>query len=128
MPKLIPYKLELSPRDGYLYARIECDKITEAISRDYLGRIRKECDDHGLSRVLIDRYIPHVTETVAKYAIASTSVDILSRVKTAWVNPFPKNREMLEFAMLVANNRGAMYGVFDTVAEAEQWLQNDGSA
>src|ERR1043166_2934122 len=92
MPRLLPYKLTFEARDGYLYARIDAAEINQTTSAAYLKEVGDEFKRTGSSRLMIDRRIPHVTATIAKYALATASADILPRIKTAWVNPYPEHQ------------------------------------
>jgi len=122
MPKLIPYKLIFEARSGYLYARVEAEQISATTSKAYLAEVRAECDAHRSTRLMIDRRIPHVMSVIGFYNVSGNSVDILRGIKVAWLNPYPENHEMLEFAMTAANNRGGRYGLFTNEREAEEWL------
>ena len=96
--------------------------MTSTTSTAYLREIRAEADRLGLKAVLIDRQIPSVGAVVGLFNIAGNSVPILSGIKTAWLNTFEENQDMLEFATRTANDHGAEYGLFTAEADAEAWL------
>jgi hypothetical protein len=131
MPKLIPYKLSFEERSGYLYARVEAKQTSTATSKAYLAEVRAECNAHRSTRLMIDRRIPHVMSVIGFYNVFGNSVETFRGIKVAWLNPYPENQEMLEFAMTAANNRGARYALFRDEREAEEWLldhQDSGGA
>ena len=122
MSVFLPYQLTFTERSGYLYARVEALLVTSLTSAAYLREIRAEADRLGLKAVLIDRQIPSVGAVVGLFNIAGNSVPILKGIKTAWLNTFEENQDMLEFATRTANDHGAEYGLFTTEADAEAWL------
>lgn len=116
------YKLKFRKRDDHLLAYIRALEMSREISHAYMLEMHDKCIELGARRLLVIRDVPHVLSTIDFYNVSKNSVELLKGIKTAWVNPFPPLRPTLEFAVTVANNRGACYGLFSDVQQATRWL------
>lgn len=116
------YELDLEPREGYLYARVRAEGITTAMADEYLGKIAEKCAELQVQRLMLVREIPNVMRNADLFLTSQAVVSRFLGIRVAWVNPYPQNDEALEFAAMVANNRGGLFRNFRSEAEAEQWL------
>lgn len=118
-----PYELTFEERTGYLYAHIKADIMTTEMSAAYLGEIVDKCAGIGLKKVLIYHEVPYVIDsTVLIYYSMQEEIQLLKGLKLAVVTPFPETENALDFAILVGNNRGADFRLYQTIEAAEKWL------
>jgi hypothetical protein len=71
---------------------------------------------------MVLRDIPEVLDDVGQFGVAHEAMEMFGSAKICWVNPYTVNQDSLNFATLVATNRGSSFGVFNTEHEAEEWL------
>jgi hypothetical protein len=116
------YELTLEERPGYLYARVEANKITEEIAMGYLHEVTDRCRDIDCARLLVDREIPEMLPDGALFFVAAEFQKMIKGIRVAFVNKFVSNDDALDFAVRVGMNRGADYGTFNNLADAERWL------
>lgn len=116
------YTLEFRIRPDYLLAYLRVDKPIPEISFAYRRDLRSKCIETGSTKLLVVRDIPQVLSTMDFFHVSEDSVALLRGIKTAWVNPYPSLRSALEFSITVANNRGAIYGLFSDGESAAAWL------
>lgn len=117
-----PYELRLEERPGYLYAHIKAPTVTEQIAMSYLREVAERCASLQYKRLLVHRDIPDMLPTGTLHHVAAEFQQMISGIRTAFVNPHLANKTDLDFAVTVGQNRGAQYGVFINDADAELWL------
>lgn len=118
-----PYELIFETRPQYLYARVTSETISPAMVVDYLHRVTERCHELEQTRLMIERDIPAtLSETDIFFTGTEFSQMGIERLRIAFVDERAGNTDHLEFAMLVANNRGAHVELFHNVADAESWL------
>jgi len=117
-----PYVLSFEERPGYLYARIQADTMTPEISVAYLGELANKCAELGMTRVVIDRHVPFIIDSVSLFFSMQEEIKLIKGLKIAILNAFPATNEALDFAILVSNNRGANLKLHQSLGEAEKWL------
>lgn len=76
----------------------------------------------GVKRLMIDRVIPTTLDDATLFFVVNDLLEMLHGVKTAFVNRYLSNQSSMDFAIMVAVNRGAFHEVFATTAAAEVWL------
>lgn len=119
-----PYDLKLEIRPGYLYARIHSETITPEMTVAYLHEVTDRCHKLGRTRLLVERDIPATLSDADVYFSGTEFAHMgIESIRIAFVDARAENAEHLEFAMLVANNRGGHLKLFKTVPEAETWLE-----
>jgi hypothetical protein len=121
-PTTTPYELTLEERPGYLYARVKAATITEEIAQSYLHKVARRCNDLDSTRLLLHRDIPATLPSGIAFFIATEFQSLIQGIRTAIVDPLVSNREDIDFAVTVANNRGGDYRAFTNDTDAEEWL------
>ena len=116
------YSLRFEPREGYLFAQVSADKIDIDIVRGYLREVADECHERGFDRCIVVRDIPGVFDDSGQFGIAQEAARLFDGIRICWVNPYGDYQDSLDFATLVATNRGANFGMFGSEADAEAWL------
>jgi len=116
------YVLEFRTRPDYLLAYLRVDKPDPKISFAYRRDLQAKCIETGATKLLVVRDIPSVLSTMDFFQMSEDSVSLLRGIRTAWVNPYPSLHSALDFSITVANNRGAIYGLFSDVGSAQKWL------
>ncbi|MBV9242600.1 MAG: hypothetical protein JO314_11390 [Acidobacteria bacterium] len=116
------YTLTFEERPNYLYAHIRADHISPELVEAYVREMHDMCVKDSQTHLLVRRDIPEVFPVGSYFGVSANTVAVLHGIRTAWLTPYPQHQDRLEFACLVANNRGAMYRVFLDLAEAEKWL------
>ena len=119
------YELVFEERPSYLVAHVNASTIDEQIAMAYLGEIANKCDEIECERLLFIREIPEMLPDGALFFVSADFQKMINGIKTAFVNPFAKNTDSFDFAITVAENRGANYHLFDSIPEAEKWLLED---
>jgi hypothetical protein len=118
-----PYTLTFETRPNYLYVRVASETISPQMVVDYLQEITYRCHRTGQTRLMVHRQIP---QTLSETDIFFTGTEFahmgIDRIKIAFVDERVENREHLEFAMLIANNRGANLKLFADINDAQKWL------
>ena len=123
-PSAKPYELTLEQRPDYMYAHISCGAINSEIVTDYLHQVIDRCHKKHCSRLMIERDIPATLSDTDIFFTGNEFAHMgIEQIRIAFVDSRVENKEHLEFAMLIANNRGANMKLFANAAEAEKWLQ-----
>lgn len=113
----------MEERPGYLYAYVEGDHDTYAISRAYWQEIADEVGRLGALRVLIDENIVESISVSDVFRLASEIPAMgFGRARIAFVDRYLDQNEVNEFGELVAVNRGANGKIFNDLPTAEKWL------
>jgi hypothetical protein len=117
------YRLEFERRAGYLYAHVEGEHDSYAISKAYWQEVADECDRSGCDAVLIDENIKEAASIADVFQLCSEipSMGFLG-VRVAFVDRYLDHNEVNEFGELVALNRGIDGKLFNDIDEAEKWL------
>ncbi|MEP6945059.1 MAG: hypothetical protein ABJA02_04020 [Acidobacteriota bacterium] len=122
---LNPYKLRIENRKDYLFAHVEADELSLEIAHGYLSEVAEASRSLGLDKVLVLRDIPAVFPDSGQFGIAQDALEMLRGIKVCWVNPHAANQPGLDFAALVAGNRGAIFKIFTNESDAAAWLMDD---
>ena len=117
------YQLKIIEKPTYLHAVVTGPNSMENVL-GYLKDLLRECESRQCYNVLIEEHLMgRRLETWDVYQIASDSSaqarGVFRNVAYVDVN---SAGDLMKFAETVANNRGVPMTVFNTVAEAEQWL------
>ena len=116
------YTLRIDDREHYLFAHVKADRLSVEIARGYLAEVASACHAGGLNKVLVLRDIPEVFPDSGQFGIAQEAIEIIHGLKVCWVNAQSEIQPGLDFAALVAANRGAHFKIFRNEADAEVWL------
>ena len=117
------YQLKIIEKPTYLHAVVTGVNTLENVM-GYLKDLVRECESRQCYNVLIEEQLTgRRLETWDVYQIASDSSTQARGVfrNVAYVDVNSAG-DLMKFAETVANNRGVPMTVFNTVAEAEQWL------
>jgi hypothetical protein len=117
------YQLKIIEKPSYLHVIVSGANTMENVV-GYLKDLLRECESRQCYNVLIEEHLMgRRLETWDVYQIASDSSaqarGVFRNVAYVDVN---SAGDLMKFAETVANNRGVPMTVFNTVAEAEQWL------
>jgi hypothetical protein len=116
------YNLGFEKRDGYLYARIEADFMDLDTAKLYLREIADRVVGDGYKKLLVERNIPTIPGRGSLYFATQAFQDHIGDRKVAFVNVYQPIKEEMDFVIMVANNQGGEFQIFDTTDEAETWL------
>ena len=121
------YQVEFEMRSNFLVATITGTNSAHAVM-SYLNDVLEECQKRDCFRLLINEQlegprldVDDVFQIVSDGAMRA--VGVLDAV--AFVDP--AMGDMAKFAEHLAVNRGMPVKAFDSLAEAEQWLEGVGS-
>lgn len=118
------YTINYRTRPNYLLVHVRSPFISPEISETYVERIRDECAGTGHTRVIIMRDIPATLDRVSFYKMTDQWRRPLDGLRVAWVNPYPQNFPVLEFAMELGRHRGSDFRLFDKFDPAVEWMLN----
>lgn len=92
------------------------------------GEVAATCEQHDCYNVLGIANTTTPVEAVEGYDLPAIFKDlhIGQHYRIAWVENKQDARDMVEFIATVLNNRGMPGRLFDTEAEARQWLLGSG--
>lgn len=116
------FSLDFEQRGNYLYAHLASESISVEVIEGYTREIARKMDEIGATHVLLYRDIPNSLPVNEVYQTVIESLDRLRGKKLAIVNPYADIEKDLEFGVVVGKNRGGNYDIFQTVDDAEAWL------
>lgn len=119
---LTQYELTLVPRREYLYARVKADSIDSKTAAAYLREVAGNCSELKRRRVLLERDIPVMLPDTDLFFTTGEFLEMMRNVRVAFVNPHASIHHEMEFAILIATNRGAEFTLHADIASAEKWL------
>lgn len=119
-----PYHLTFEPRPHYLVARVSGEADSVAISLAYWAEVAAECRARGMARVLVIEELKQKPTPFEVFEVASRLREVgMGGIVIAFVDTdldqLPENL----FGETVATNRGLVGKVFNSVADAEAWLE-----
>ena len=124
------YSFIVEVKPTYLHARGYGEQ-TEVNSRQFLIDAYQACVEHNMGRLLVEMCFTGKALSVAgAYSVVVDRSHDGSMLKSiAYVDANPAHAvEMAEFAETVAKNRGVNVRLFESVAAAERWLQDEVTA
>ncbi len=121
------YELNIVQKPTYLHCIVTGANTMENVAA-YMRDIHRACEERQCFRVLVEENLTgRRLETWDVYTLAAEgsnrSAGRFDAVAYVDVNA---HGELMKFAETVATNRGLPMTVFETVAEAEQWLLAQG--
>lgn len=116
------FNLGFERREGYLYARVQADFMDLEAAKEYLREIVDRVEADGYDCLLLERDIPTMLGPGSLYFAVQAFIQYIGRRRVALVNVYEPIKEPLDFAMLLAENAGGEFRLFDSVEEAENWL------
>ncbi len=110
----------------YLYAYVEGENDSPAISRQYWSEVTAECARLGKSKLLIHENIEENVSATEMFEFTKELPKMIPpTLKVAFVDRQKEHQSLNHFGEIVANNRGLRSRVFDSVDEAAIWLLAD---
>jgi hypothetical protein len=127
----VEYVFKLERRAGFLHARVSGKNDPATVSR-YLKDVYDACLREECPRVLIEEALDgpglSVAEVFGVVAKASEKVwPVVQQIAYVDTNPLHDFAKM-QFAEVVASNRGVNVRIFSSVRYAEQWLNSASDA
>ena len=123
--KIVRNDVRFEHRDSYLFAHITGQGEDLITTRATWRRIAEECQQAGVTKVLILEEIEGELPFMEQYAFAESLPQLgFEAITVAFVDGKPEQFLNNKFAEDVAVNRGAHGRLFQTVAEAEAWLRS----
>lgn len=117
------YNIEFEHRPKYLYAFVSGKDDSLEITRNYWQDLLEECRQHNFDKLLVEENLEGSLSMPEVYQFASEYSEMGFReILVAFVDRYPSHRQLNRFGELVATNRGGRIRMFDTIAEAKQWL------
>jgi len=118
------YELTFEERPGYLFAKIQAERLEYYPAQDCLHEIAREIRGLRQTRLMVYREVPSVMPRGQLFFISVKMAESFKNVKVALVNPYPDLDEALNFAAITGNDRGANFEVFRDIETAEECLLN----
>lgn len=117
------FRVSYSEKPAYLHATVTGVNSRENVSR-YLSEVLQECITRGATRVLIEERLegPRLEAMDVFQVAAEGSERALGFFEAVAYVDVNAVGGLMKFAETVAVNRFMPVSVFDTVAQAEQWL------
>lgn len=119
------YNLGFEKRDGYLYARVQADFLDLESAKSYLKEIAERLESDLYDKLLLERDVPTMLGPGSLYFATQAFQNYIGDCKVALVNVYEPIKEKMDFAVLLAQNNGGRFALFDTIDEAEAWLVKD---
>lgn len=118
-----PYKIEFEQRPKYLYAFVSGRHNNIENARKCWLDILDACHRFGADKLLVEENIEGNISMEEMYKLSSEFPSMGFRnILVAFVDLHPLHQKLNRFGEVVATNRGGKVRVFDTVAEAKEWL------
>ena len=116
-------KLEVSIENDHVLVIADGDKDFRFMDKMWRNVVAV-CEEHGCFNVLGLANTTTPLEAVEGYETAALfqELNIDQRYRIAWVEMNEESRDLLDFIQTVLANRGLPGRVFDTEAEAREWL------
>jgi len=118
----LPYSLRFENRDGYLYAHVQAEMISEKTVLGYISDVSEKVVETGYDRVMIVREIPGTLPDAVVFNISKQTAQRFRGIRVALVNRYEPFHDSLRFSMNVAANRGGTNELFLDEQSAEDWL------
>jgi hypothetical protein len=117
------YELSFEERPDYLYVLVKADTIDITRAKSYLSEVARKSKELGIKRVLLERDIPVILRDSELFFATNYFLGLMKGKRVAFVNPHNSIDQDMDFAILVAKNRGASHRLCRTIEAAERWLK-----
>jgi hypothetical protein len=119
------YNFSVEQKPAYVHATVSGD-LSRPNARQFLVDAYQACIDRNVSSLLLEvAFTGGLSLGEVCSVIRERSLDGSNLERIAYVDTNPDfQRDMAEFAELVAQNRDVNVRLFRTLSEAEQWLQS----
>lgn len=118
-----PYKIEFDQRPKYLYAFVSGRHDNIENARKCWLDILDACHKFEADKLLVEENIEGNISMEEMYKLSSEFPSMGFRnILVAFVDRHLSHQKLNRFGEVVATNRGGKVRVFDTVAEAKEWI------
>src|SRR5215208_2864880 len=116
-----PYSLETENRGDYLYAIVGGLKVTPEIALSYWREIVDECDELGISKILLEHNFVEMISMQEMLEVIGPIGDLLKGRMFAFYDRFG-HYEIPEAGKAILRGHEVKMQIFHDVEEAEKWL------
>lgn len=116
-----PYSIETENRGKYLYAIVGGLKVTPEIALGYWHEIIDECNERGLSKILLEHNFIEMIPMAEMLEVIGPIGRLLKGRTFAFVDRYD-NYEIPEAAKVILRGLDVKMQLFEDVDEAEKWL------
>jgi len=116
-----PYSLETENRGRYLYALVGGLKVTPEIAIAFWREIIKECEELGLSRILLDHNFVEMISMEDMLEVIGPIGEMLRGRTFAFVDRWG-HYEIPEAGKVILRGLNVKMQIFKDTGEAERWL------
>ncbi len=115
------YDLETENRGSYLYAIVGGLKVTPDVALSYWREIIDECDELGLSKILLEHNFVTMISMSEMLEVIGPLADLLKGRSFAFVET-RGHHDIPEAAKVIFRNLDVKMQLFEDVNRAEKWL------
>ena len=116
-----PYSIEIENRGSYVYAIVGGLKVTSEIALDYWAEINKECEEIGVSKILLEHNFVTMISMEEMLEVIGPVADLLKGRTFAFVDRY-SHYEIPEAGKKILRAKDVKMQIFSDVEEAEKWL------
>ena len=116
-----PYSIEIENRGSYLYAIVGGLKVTPEIALGYWTEIISECDNIGVSKILLEHNFVQMISMQEMLEVIGPVADLLKGRSFAFLDRYG-NYDIPEAGKKILRNRDVKMQIFSDLDEAEKWL------
>ena len=116
-----PYSIEMENRGSYLYAIVGGLKVTPEIALGYWTEIIEECDDIGVSKILLEHNFVEMVTMQEMLEVIGPVADLLKGRAFAFLDRYG-HYDVPEAGKKILRNRDVKMQIFSDLVEAEKWL------
>ena len=118
-----PYHITFEHRDGYLHVYVSGEEDSQEISLAYWMEIATYCQEHDVSRILVEEDFKTDNTMLDTYEfISQGAASDFAKIKIAFMDRHPEQTPTNLFGETVAKNRGIFVKIFTDLQAAEKWL------
>jgi hypothetical protein len=122
---MLPYTLTFEQLPDYLHARVSAPEIDRETALAYLREIADTRASLGYDRFILERDIPQMLTDTDLFYTTNDFLLMMAGAKVAFLNPHLPIDADMDFAIVIAANRGAQFKLCKDLEEAEEWLSAD---
>jgi hypothetical protein len=120
---MVPHRLEVEERDGYLYVVYGGDPLTLQMIVETINRVSEVIRSRGYTRVLLVRDAPLLESDASRALVANMIRNLVGEnVRFAIVDVFGNHPDATARAIEGSRKAGWDLTGFETVEEAAAWL------
>jgi len=116
-----PYAIEMENRGSYLYAIVGGLKVTPEIALGYWTEIIAECNDIGVSKILLEHNFVQMISMQEMLEVIGPVAELLKGRSFAFLDRYG-HYDIPEAGKKILRNRDVKMQIFSDLAEAEKWL------